>query len=56
MTLGLADWQVALGPPEVAVEAGFTVTVRDAVTAVQPASALVVSASVTEPLKFAAGV
>ena len=35
---------------------GFTVMVRVAVTAVQPAGLLVVSVRVTVPLKLAAGV
>ena len=56
MATGVADWQTALGPPVVTVAAGFTLTVRVALTAAQDPGALVVRVNVTVPVKFAAGV
>jgi len=43
-------------PPALTVARGFTVIVREAVTAEHPDGAFVVSVRVTVPLKFAIGV
>lgn len=48
--------QIVWGGPALTVGAGFTVMVLVALTAEQPAGALVVSVKVTVPLKLAAGV